>query len=126
MGRRLYYRDSYGRVHRDRQAERGSSAGSALSARFALIVLLALAVLVVLASIHLRDPGTALALEVGELAGLAGPESLRAARPARCTFTQMKANQLSGVGRTPGRGGLDRRPSSFCEPAPACRRALGR
>jgi len=50
MGRRLYYRDSYGRVHRDRRAERDSG-GSAMPARFFLTVLMLLAAIVVLASV---------------------------------------------------------------------------
>jgi hypothetical protein len=53
MGRRLYYRDSYGRWHRDRQAERASFGRSLISARGTLIVLLAFAALVVLASLLL-------------------------------------------------------------------------
>jgi hypothetical protein len=57
MGRRLYYRDSYGRVRRDRQAGRtgsgrSASGRSATPARFFILVLLALTVLVVLASVH--------------------------------------------------------------------------
>jgi hypothetical protein len=55
MGRRLYYRDSYGRWHRDREAERASPGRSLISARGALIVLLVLAALVVLASLLLDD-----------------------------------------------------------------------
>jgi hypothetical protein len=51
MGRRLYYRDSYGRVHRDREAERASSGGSGLPAKWAVITLLALAAFIVLASL---------------------------------------------------------------------------
>jgi hypothetical protein len=50
MARRLYYRDSYGRAHRDRQAERGSSA-SGVPAFLVMKVLLILAVIVVLASL---------------------------------------------------------------------------
>lgn len=57
MGRRLYYRDSYGRVRRDRQAGRTSSGrsasgGSAIPARFFILVLRVLTVLVALASVH--------------------------------------------------------------------------
>jgi hypothetical protein len=51
MGRRLYYRDSYGRVHRDRAAERGSSGGSVIPMKAAVIMLLVLAAFVVLASL---------------------------------------------------------------------------
>jgi len=50
MARRLYYRDSYGRAHRDRPAERGSGASSA-PAFFVVKILLVLAVIVVLASL---------------------------------------------------------------------------
>jgi Flp pilus assembly protein TadB len=49
--RRLYYRDSYGRVHRDRQAERSTSGDSGLPARFFVTALLVLAAIVVLASL---------------------------------------------------------------------------
>jgi hypothetical protein len=50
MARRLYYRDSYGRAHRDRQAERGS--GTSGAPAFLIVkVLLVLAVIVVLASL---------------------------------------------------------------------------
>ncbi len=53
MGRRLYYRDSYGRVRQCRQAGRArSGGGSVVPARFFVLVLLALAVLMVLASIR--------------------------------------------------------------------------
>ena len=52
MGRRLYYRDSYGRVHRDRRAERAvRSGGTRISARFFVAVLVVLAVFMVLASL---------------------------------------------------------------------------
>jgi hypothetical protein len=51
MGRRLYYRDSYGRMHRDRQAERGASGGSGLPMRPFLTALMVLAILMVLASL---------------------------------------------------------------------------
>jgi hypothetical protein len=49
MGRRLWYQDSYGRWHRDRQAERGAGGGMS-PLRVVWIVLLVLAALVVLAS----------------------------------------------------------------------------
>jgi hypothetical protein len=53
MGRRLYYIDSYGRAHRDRQAEKArSKGGSGMPGRTVLLVLVALAVLMVLASVH--------------------------------------------------------------------------
>jgi hypothetical protein len=53
--RRLYYRDSYGRVHRDRQAETRTSSGSGIPARFFVTTLLILAGIMVIASmIHLR------------------------------------------------------------------------
>jgi hypothetical protein len=53
MGRRLYYIDSYGRAHRDRQAEKARpKSGSGMPGRTALLVLVALAVLMVLASVH--------------------------------------------------------------------------
>jgi hypothetical protein len=45
--RRLYYRDSYGRVHRDRESEDRQG----IPARFFLTVLLVLAAIVVLASL---------------------------------------------------------------------------
>ena len=47
MARRLYYQDSYGRVHRGRSAERGRGLPAALFTKFLMI----LAVLVVLASL---------------------------------------------------------------------------
>ena len=50
MARRLYYRDSYGRARRDRQAERGSGA-SGVPALLVVKVLLVLAVILVLASL---------------------------------------------------------------------------
>jgi hypothetical protein len=49
--RRLYYRDSYGHVHRDRQAEQRTSTGSGPPARFALTILMVLAAIVVIASL---------------------------------------------------------------------------
>jgi len=49
--RRLYYRDSYGRVRRDHQAERASSGGSVIPAKVAVLVLVVLAVFVVFASL---------------------------------------------------------------------------
>jgi hypothetical protein len=49
MGRRLYWQDSYGHVHRDRRAERARQ-GNSHSARRALYLLAALAVIVVMAS----------------------------------------------------------------------------
>lgn len=55
--RRLYYRDSYGRVRRDRQAEQRISSGSGIPARFFVTALMVLAAIVVLASlIHLPAP----------------------------------------------------------------------
>ncbi len=51
MGRRLYYRDSYGRAQRDRQAERQSGSSSGLPARPFLTALMILAILMVLASL---------------------------------------------------------------------------
>jgi hypothetical protein len=45
--RRLYYRDSYGRVHRDR----GSEGRQGIPARFFVTVLLVLVAIVVLASL---------------------------------------------------------------------------
>jgi hypothetical protein len=50
MARRLYYRDSYGRAHRDRQAERGSGAPG-VPAFLVVKVLLVLALIVILASL---------------------------------------------------------------------------
>lgn len=47
--RRLWYRDSYGGWHRDRQAERGPG-GRASPLRAVMIALMVLAVLVVLGS----------------------------------------------------------------------------
>lgn len=49
--RRLYCRDSYGHVHRDRQAEQKISGGSGIPARFIVTTLLVLAAIVVLASL---------------------------------------------------------------------------
>jgi hypothetical protein len=49
--RRLYYRDSYGRIHRDRHTERRISIGSGIPARFFLIALMVLAAIMVLASL---------------------------------------------------------------------------
>jgi len=56
MARQLYYRDSYGQVHRDRQAERavrrpGKRGSSAGPSRFFVRALLVLAAIVVLASL---------------------------------------------------------------------------
>jgi hypothetical protein len=52
MGRRLYYRDSYGRLRRDRRAERAlRSSRSRIPARFFVAGLVALAVIMVLASL---------------------------------------------------------------------------
>ena len=56
MARQLYYRDSYGQVHRDRPAERavrrpGKRASSAGPSRFFVRALLVLAAIVVLASL---------------------------------------------------------------------------
>jgi hypothetical protein len=45
--RRLYYRDSYGRVHRDRESE----SRHGIPARFFVMVLLVLVAVVVLASL---------------------------------------------------------------------------
>ena len=50
MGRRLYYRDSYGRLRRDRRAERASGV-SRIPARFFVLTLVVLAAIVVLASL---------------------------------------------------------------------------
>ena len=47
MARRLYYQDSYGRVHRARSAERSRGLPGRLAVKFLMI----LAVLVVLASL---------------------------------------------------------------------------
>ena len=49
--RRLYYRDSYGRVRRGRLAGPGISGGSGTPARFFVTVLMVLAGIVVLASL---------------------------------------------------------------------------
>jgi hypothetical protein len=57
MARQLYYRDSYGQVHRDRQAERGRQASRQARqlgrgpSRFFVRALLVLAAIVVLASL---------------------------------------------------------------------------
>jgi hypothetical protein len=56
MARQLYYRDSYGTVHRDRQAERAARRPGAQGrpgglSRFFVRVLLVLAAIVVLASL---------------------------------------------------------------------------
>jgi len=50
MARQLYYRDSYGRVYRDRAAERRSGGSTVAGSQF-LKVLLILAAVVVLASL---------------------------------------------------------------------------
>jgi hypothetical protein len=50
IARRLYYRDSYGRAHRDRQAEKGSSA-SGVPAFLVVKILLVFAVIVLFASL---------------------------------------------------------------------------
>jgi hypothetical protein len=57
MGRRLWYQDSYGQWHRDRQAERGGGGGTS-PMRVVWIVLMVLAALVVLASLT-HAPGPA-------------------------------------------------------------------
>ena len=49
--RRLYYRDSYGRVRRGRLAGQGIAGGSGAPARFFVTVLLVLAGIVVIASL---------------------------------------------------------------------------
>ena len=49
--RRLYYRDSYGRIRRGRLAGPGISGGSGTPARFFVTVLMVLAGIVVLASL---------------------------------------------------------------------------
>ncbi len=49
MARHLYYRDSYGRWQRDRQAEKSSGGG--MPAKFAVIALVVIAVIMVLASL---------------------------------------------------------------------------
>jgi hypothetical protein len=49
MAKRLYYRDSYGRWQRDRQAERGSGGGT--PAKFAVITLVVITAIMVLASL---------------------------------------------------------------------------
>jgi hypothetical protein len=50
MGRRLYWQDSYGRIHRDREAERGRSARVGWTGK-ALLVLAVIAALIVIASL---------------------------------------------------------------------------
>jgi hypothetical protein len=49
--RRLYYRESYGRIHRDRQAEQRIPSSSGMPARFFVTVLMVLAGIVVIASL---------------------------------------------------------------------------
>ncbi len=49
--RRLYYLDSYGRVHRDRQAEKKTSSSSGMPAKFFLTALMLLAGIMVIASL---------------------------------------------------------------------------
>jgi hypothetical protein len=54
-GRKLYYIDSYGKVQRDRKAERAAAArpgGGPSFMRLVWTVLIVLAVLMVLASLH--------------------------------------------------------------------------
>ena len=48
--RRLYYLDSYGRVRRDRQAEKRTSSSSGMPAKFFLTILMLLAGIIVIAS----------------------------------------------------------------------------
>ena len=50
-GRKLYYIDSYGRVQRDRRAEKIRSGGPSVM-RVVYTVLIVLAALIVLASLH--------------------------------------------------------------------------
>ena len=53
MGRKLYYRNSYGYWERDRRAEKaGASAGGSSLMRTVYTVLIVLAALMVLASLH--------------------------------------------------------------------------
>jgi len=49
--RRLYYLDSYGRVHRDRQAEKRTSSSSGVLAKVFLTILMLLAGIMVIASL---------------------------------------------------------------------------
>jgi hypothetical protein len=49
--RRLYYRDSYGHVHRDRKAGQRTPSGSGVPARFFQTALLVLAGIIVIASL---------------------------------------------------------------------------
>lgn len=49
MGRRLYYQDSYGRVRRDRRAERCAGSGSGLHMKPFILTLMVLAAFIVLA-----------------------------------------------------------------------------
>jgi hypothetical protein len=49
--RRLYYLDSYGRVHRDRQAEKRASSSPGMPAKFFLTILVLLAGIMVIASL---------------------------------------------------------------------------
>ena len=49
--RRLYYLDSYGQVHRDRQAEKRTSSSSGMPAKFFLTILMLLAGIMVIASL---------------------------------------------------------------------------
>jgi hypothetical protein len=51
MGRRLYYQDNYGRVQRDRRAERRAGGGSGLPMRPFIFALMVLAAFIVLASL---------------------------------------------------------------------------
>jgi len=54
--RRLWYQDSYGHWHRDRQAERNPGCGG-MPAKWALIALMVLAGIIVLASLsHAPTP----------------------------------------------------------------------
>ena len=50
MGRRLFYQDSYGRVQRDRRAERRAVGGSGLPMKPFILALMILAAFIVLAS----------------------------------------------------------------------------
>jgi hypothetical protein len=55
MGRRLYWQDSYGKVHRDRRAERsGGSSGVPVGPALTMLVALALVVVIVSALSHQR------------------------------------------------------------------------
>lgn len=52
MGRKLYYIDSYGKVHRDKKAEKAQIPSGMSPVKIVLWVLIAMAILMVLSSVR--------------------------------------------------------------------------